>query len=180
MEKEDSFRLIKVTNRILMKALYLSFTAILLSLGIYQVDIKQPEREKTNYTALADTSEFDQKKAIAKLREQIKGLENDPSGEVYKNIQMLNRVPAGRLISIMEMGYSRSLGVTCIHCHDPENWSSDEKAEKVITREMSKMVAQINNDLLADIEALGDRTAIVNCTTCHRGQKKPALNMDDN
>ena len=63
MEKEDSFRLIKVTNRILMKALYLSFTAILLSLGIYQVDIKQPEREKTNYTALADTSEFDQKKS---------------------------------------------------------------------------------------------------------------------
>lgn len=74
----------------------------------------------------------------------------------------------------MEFGYAKSLGVTCIHCHDTKAWSSDKKPEKVITREMSKMIGH-----LANINALGDRTATVNCTTCHRGQVKPALNMMD-
>ncbi len=126
-----------------------------------------------------DTSEFDQEKALAELREQIKGSENEPSSEVYLNVQMLGRVPAGRLLRIMEMGYSRSLGVTCIHCHDPNDWSSDEKKEKIITREMSKMVREINGELLPAIESFSDKRASVNCTTCHRGDIKPALNMPD-
>lgn len=127
----------------------------------------------------ADTSGFDQEEALKKLRESIKGKEDQPSSEVWKNIKMFDRVPAGRLLSIMEMGYSRSLGVTCIHCHNPEDYSSDEKMEKLITREMAGMVRKINSELLANIKELGDRRAIVNCTTCHRGQKKPALNMEE-
>jgi hypothetical protein len=42
---------------------------------------------------------------------------------------------------------------------------------------MSKMVATINNDLLESIPNLKGPNAIVNCTTCHRGQVKPALNL---
>ncbi|MBO6522813.1 MAG: c-type cytochrome [Balneolaceae bacterium] len=127
-------------------------------------------------TSQPDTSEFDQEKALAELREQIKGYENEPSSEVYTNIQFLKDVPAGRLLRIMEMGYSRSLGVTCTHCHNPDDWSSDEKKEKIITRKMSEMGRTINMELRG-IDELSDRRVAVNCTTCHRGDVKPALNM---
>lgn len=141
------------------------------------------ESNKTVNTAQAiiqpDTSGFDKEKALAELREQIKGRENEPSSEVYKNIQFLSNVPAGRLLRIMEFGYSRSLGVTCTHCHNPADWSSDEKKEKTITRKMSEMGRVINTELLTDIEELNDRRVAVNCTTCHRGDTKPALNMPD-
>lgn len=130
-------------------------------------------------TVLADTSGFDQEKALKELRESIKGKEDMPSVKVWKNVQMFTQLPAERLLSIMEKGYARSLGVTCIHCHNPKDYGSDEKQEKLITREMALMVRKINSELLANIEELGDRRAIVNCTTCHRGQKKPALFMED-
>lgn len=162
-----------------MKAILLVIAAISVSFGTSKIPTSATENLTITSTFDPDTSEFDQKKALAELRKQIKGYENEPSENVYENIQILNNVPAGRLLSIMEFGYAKSLGVTCTHCHDTSAWSSDKKTEKVITREMSKMVGQINRDLLANINALGDRTAIVNCTTCHRGQVKPALNLDE-
>jgi hypothetical protein len=163
-----------------MKAILLTITALLVSFGVSKVQIEDKEFTQIEFIDQPDTSEFDQKKALAELRKQINGWEKEPSEEIYENIQTLNKVPAGKLLAIMEFGYAKSLGVTCTHCHDPNNWSSDEKAEKIITREMSKMVNEINSNILANIGALGDRTAIVNCTTCHRGQIKPALNLDDN
>ncbi len=139
----------------------------------------EPEVQSSSIIAISqpDTSEFDQEKALAELREQIKGYENEPSSEVYTNIQFLKDVPAGRLLRIMEIGYSRSLGVTCTHCHNPNDWSSDEKKEKIITRKMSEMGRKINMELLRGIDELSDRRVAVNCTTCHRGDIKPVLNM---
>lgn len=121
--------------------------------------------------------EFNQPAAIAKLKEQIKGKENEPAETVFKNIQMLKGTPAGRLLAIMEFGYARSLGVSCNHCHVPEKWESEEKNTKQIARDMSDMVKKINGDLLKNIKNLKSETPIINCTTCHRGQTKPALNL---
>jgi hypothetical protein len=39
------------------------------------------------------------------------------------------------------------------------------------------MVARINGELLKGIPNLKGPNAVVNCTTCHRGQVKPALDM---
>lgn len=39
---------------------------------------------------------FDQAAALAKLREQIKGRETEPAEKVFKNMQMLKQMPAGR------------------------------------------------------------------------------------
>ena len=120
---------------------------------------------------------FDQAAAIAKLKEQIKGHEQEPAEKVFKNMQTaLKTQPAARILGIMEGGYSRSLGVTCTHCHNPEKWESDEKDAKGIARDMSAMAAKINNDLLKNIKNLS-KNPIINCTTCHRGQVKPALNL---
>jgi hypothetical protein len=120
---------------------------------------------------------FDQKAAVAKLRDQIKGRENEPSDKVYKNIQTLKTIPAGRLLAIMEFGYARSLGVDCTHCHIPDKWESEEKTQKQTARDMLAMMGKINGDLLKSIKNLKSETPTVNCTTCHRGEVKPALNL---
>jgi hypothetical protein len=120
---------------------------------------------------------FDQAAAVAKLREQIKGREQEPAGTVFKNIQTMKGRPAGQLLAVMQMGYARSLGVDCTHCHVPEKWESDEKPQKQIARDMSAMVAKINGESLKGIKNLKSETPTINCTTCHRGQVKPALNL---
>ena len=122
-------------------------------------------------------AEFNQPAAIAKLKEQIKGRETEPAETVFKNIRTLKGVPAGRLLAIMEMGYARSLGVTCTHCHTAEKWDAEDKPTKQIAREMAAMVRTINTGLLKNIKNLKSETPTVNCTTCHRGQTKPALNL---
>lgn len=122
---------------------------------------------------------FDQAQKIAELTKQIAGKENLPAEQVFKNIQVLKGIPAGRLLRIMELGYSRSLGVNCTHCHVVDQWDKDDKPTKPIAREMSKMVQTINNDLLKPIKNLKGPNPIVNCTTCHRGQIKPALNLPE-
>ena len=121
--------------------------------------------------------EFDQAAAIAKLREEIKGKEKEPAETVFKNIQSMKGVPAGRLLAIMEFGYARSLGVNCTYCHTPDNWASEDKTKKQIARDMSAMAGRINNELLTGIKNLKGPKPTINCTTCHRGQAIPALNL---
>lgn len=122
-------------------------------------------------------ADFDKTAALAQLREMIKGKEQEPAEKVFKNIQTLKGVPAARVLGIMDFGYSRSLGVDCTHCHVPDKWESDEKRPKGVTREMVLMVGKINNDLLKSIKGLASEKPTVNCTTCHRGEIKPATNM---
>ena len=122
---------------------------------------------------------FDQAAAIAKLKEQIKGRENEPASKVFKNVNaaMLKDAPAGRLLAVMEFGFARSLGVNCTHCHVPDKWESEDKPQKQIAREMSAMAAQINGEMLKEIKGLKSSAPTINCTTCHRGELKPALNL---
>src|SRR3954464_6568679 len=114
---------------------------------------------------------------VAEVRKTIAGKETLPASQVFKNIKMLNDVPAGRLLAIMNVGYGKSLGVSCTHCHVAGEWEKEEKTQKQTARDMSKMAATINNDLLKNIPNLKGPNAVVNCTTCHRGQVKPALNI---
>ena len=137
------------------------------------------------YIAAAQTTptppvtEFDQKAAIAKLREQIKGKEQLPASEVFKNVQtpMLKQRPAAQLLAVMEFGFARSLGVNCTHCHVPDKWESEDQPQKQIAREMSAMVTTLNDTMLKGIKNLKGATPTVNCTTCHRGEIRPALNL---
>jgi hypothetical protein len=122
-------------------------------------------------------AEFNQADAIAKHREQIKGKEKEPAEKVFKNIQTLKGVPAARLLAVMEFGYARSLGVNCTHCHTPEKWETEDKNTKQIARDMSAMVKTINGELLKGIKNLKSAAPTINCTTCHRGQIVPALNL---
>ncbi len=100
------------------------------------------------------------------------GKENLPASEVFKNIQVLKDAPAGRLLAIMRVAYAASLGVECSHCHVPGEWEKDDKAPKATARQMWAFMRETNQKLAAIKQGAG-----INCTTCHRGQVKPALNL---
>jgi hypothetical protein len=127
--------------------------------------------------AAPDTTAAVRDRMAKEVLASIAGHETEPAGQVFKNIKSLNAVPASRLVAIMNNGYGRSLGVTCAHCHVVGQWASDAKPEKQIARDMIAMAATINTQLLANIKNLKGPQPIVNCTTCHRGSVKPALNM---
>jgi len=110
------------------------------------------------------------------ISDRIAGRENEPAEQVFKNIQIpwLKKAPAGRFIRIMNLGYSRALGVACTHCHVESDFSSDLKRPKRAAREMAEMHHAIN-ERLAKMENLEDAPdqRFVNCSTCHRGAVDP-------
>lgn len=122
-------------------------------------------------------SGFDEEGALAALRAQIAGKEKLPARDVFENVQLMGEVPAGRLLAIMQMGYSRALGVSCDHCHVPDMWEVDDKDPKKTARDMIRMTRAINEEYLKKIATLQRENPAVNCTTCHRGQLKPALKL---
>jgi Photosynthetic reaction centre cytochrome C subunit len=107
----------------------------------------------------------------------IAGREGAPAESVFKNIKILKGMPAGRVPRIMNMGFGKSLGVSCRHCHVPGHWADDDKPQKQIARDMWDMVGTINKQMLPNIKNLRSTQPTVNCTTCHRGAIKPALNL---
>ena len=126
--------------------------------------------------AALDSVNFDTKKAIAKLEASIKGKENAPAESVWKNIKGFTGMPAGRVLKVMEMGFSPALGVNCLHCHKADDYASDDKRPKRAAREMMAYTGAVNTRL-REVKELQSKEPAVNCTTCHRGQVKPALNM---
>ena len=155
-----------------------SFGLTLGLMGFWICTTRSVSRVGSNEGASTQEREqFDQNQKLAELTKRITGQENKPAEEVFKNIQILKGMPAARLLKVMELGYAKSLGVNCAHCHVVDQWEKDDKPAKQVTREMIKMVGGINNDYLKNIKNLKSETPIVNCTTCHRGQVKPALNL---
>jgi len=161
----------------------LATALVLLTAWLVSARLTSNARAGENQNAAAPTTKtekpFDQAQALAKLRESIAGKENEPAEKVFKNIQLLKGIPAARLLRIMELGYSRSLGVTCTHCHVPPEWEKEDKPTKQIARDMAAMAANINNEQLKKIKNLKSENPVINCTTCHRGQIKPALNLPE-
>ena len=162
-------------------------TLLLLSAAAIAAAGRQPEPAKNEAARRPEPSgpaakpakpKFDEAKALADLRKEIAGKENEPAGKVFMDIDVMQNVTAGQLLAIMEKGYARSLGVTCTHCHIPGQWESNEKKEKEAARGMIRMNATINNELLPKVRGLDtDHKPLVNCTTCHRGQVRPALQL---
>ena len=110
----------------------------------------------------------------ASVLRSIAGRENQPAESVFKNIKIFKGVPAGRLVNIMNMGFGRSLGVSCGFCHVPGKWDLDDKEEKNTARLMFAMVQTINRDFISKVPVdSGVPAPVVNCMTCHRGMPRP-------
>jgi hypothetical protein len=111
-----------------------------------------------------------------RVLEKIAGRENEPAEKVFKNIQIpwLKNTPAVRFLRIMNLGYSRALGVACTHCHVEQDFSSDDKRPKRAARDMAYMHKAINDQLqkMQNLD-LKPEQRFINCTTCHRGAINP-------
>ena len=117
----------------------------------------------------------DVEKEIKELKERIKGKEDKPVSEVFKNIKAFDpKMPAGKLPDIMG-NWSKDLGVNCKTCHVMDQWDSDDQITKETARGMVQMVNNINAKELKNIKGLDSDTRI-GCWTCHRGSKKPESN----
>ena len=164
--------------KLIVAAVTMVGSGIFLAVGSHtSAPIERTVSAQATPTPPAAAPAFDQAAAIAALKEQIKGHENDPAPTVFKNIKFMTTTPAGRLLAVMQFGFSRSLGVDCTHCHVPGKWDLDEKPEKQIARDMSDMNTKIHKELLRNIKNLKGPNPLINCTTCHRGQVKPALDL---
>jgi hypothetical protein len=101
--------------------------------------------------------------------ESLKLSEDDakkPAGEVYRNLKILNKAPAGSLAMNMSI-YASALGVSCDHCHVPGRWESGEKAAKNTARLMLGMFSEFPKYFDAA------RQPSMQCYSCHQGAVKP-------
>ena len=119
----------------------------------------------------------EREKYVQEVLAAIKGRETEPAEAVFKNIQRFKGVPAGRLPMIMSMGFSRSLGVSCTHCHTAGEWDRNDKRPKEAAREMVTMSRKINYELLPQVKNLAGKKPGINCTTCHRGEIVPSHDL---
>jgi hypothetical protein len=103
------------------------------------------------------------------------------SGE--RNLKVLPKdISDADLDSIMET-YSKQLNVSCDFCHansklnqNDLDYSSDDKPEKEITRQMMRMTAAINKDFFdyTIVYKAAEKMA-VSCFTCHDGFPRPEM-----
>jgi len=89
----------------------------------------------------------------------------ETAGEKFKNITVLNDMPADQLGKVMNI-FSASLGKNCSFCHVEDKFDLDEKKEKATAREMIKMTVELNK------EHFRGRPEI-SCNTCHGGKERP-------
>lgn len=87
------------------------------------------------------------------------------SGEVFKNLKVLNDTPSDLLLPSMEF-ITSSLGVHCEYCHVEKTFEKDDKKPKQTAREMMRMVQEINSTRFQGRQE-------VTCYSCHRGSPKP-------
>ncbi len=117
--------------------------------------------------------------------------------DVYKNIQVLNGMPADQMLTTMRF-IRASLGVACTWCHvEPREgeakpdataaknqaarvypgWWADEPAREIdtprkqIARKMMRMTAAMNKENFGG-------SNVITCFTCHRGNLHPAANYE--
>ena len=131
-------------------------STILITAGLYLLAVE-------SRTAALDSPTSRQSSAVEERKVE----------QVYKNIQVLNGLPASELDGVMEF-MSAALGVGCTHCHTNQ-WDSDSKTSKLGTRRMILMTRAINKENFSGNPA-------ITCYTCHQGQPRtvplPPVDLD--
>jgi len=91
--------------------------------------------------------------------------EGKTAEQVYKNIKVLRGTPADSFNQTMHL-ISGQLGVDCEYCHLEKDRVSDEVEAKRTTRQMMRMMNDINKRSF-------NGKQVVTCYTCHRGSPAP-------
>lgn len=93
-----------------------------------------------------------------------------------RNLKVLPKnIEHEELEKIMKQ-FNAALGVKCNHCHAPSktdpkklDFSSDEKSEKEVARNMMRMTTKINKKYFSK----GGEASAISCMTCHNGKAHP-------
>ena len=128
-----------------------------------------PQQDSARFARM--NAEVEQK--LGDLRKRIVGQESKPATEVFKNIKSLKDLNAGALADRMGI-WSRSLGISCEHCHTVDKWETEDKGEKEAARGMDLMMGEINSKLIVNVKNLDSKVPSVTCWTCHQGRVKPS------
>jgi hypothetical protein len=105
----------------------------------------------------------------------IAGKEQLPASQVFKNVNYLANTSARTFVQIMNGGYAKALGVSCLHCHVEGDFASDEKRPKRAAREMQIMHRMVNQELakMQNIQTPPTANRAISCIACHRGETIP-------
>jgi tetratricopeptide (TPR) repeat protein len=121
--------------------------------------------------------------ALLTAQEGKKDIYADP-----QNLKVLPEDISSNELSNTMKGFALGLGVRCENCHvgeagqplDTFDFESDEKAMKRKARVMVRMLADINEDYVPQLNEIEDaRRTEVRCVTCHRGRPQPKLIEDE-
>ena len=88
-----------------------------------------------------------------------------------KNLQVLPKTLTKDEIKPIMRAQAKALGVECDFCHDVPDMASDKIAAKNISRQMMKMMAEINDKWLKGMKD-ADKNKVT-CGTCHQGHEQP-------
>lgn len=108
------------------------------------------------------------------------------SREQYTNLKVLPKDIKPEDLRGLMNSFTRALGVRCIHCHVGEegkpfrfqDFALDDKPTKRKAREMLRMVQDINDKYLDNLEVRAVPPVRVVCITCHRGVTQPRTLQD--
>ena len=127
--------------------------------------------KQTNIDSLAAERERLTQEVLA----SIKGHEADMANTLFKNVKTLSGkegIKATHFLAVMNY-WGEALGVSCTHCHNTGDWSSDEKPAKITARGMYALRHIINKQISLEVEGLSTVKPLVNCGTCHRCKTIP-------
>jgi len=92
------------------------------------------------------------------------------AGQVYQNVKVLGNLDVAnfaRLMVAITAWVAPEQG--CTYCHAADNFATDDKYTKIVSRRMIEMTQSINSGWKPHVAETG-----VTCYTCHRGQPVPA------
>jgi hypothetical protein len=72
------------------------------------------------------------------------------------------------------MAWSRQLGVTCVHCHNLENFKDKAKLTFKTALKHSQMVRVLQDEVFTERDKGNALKIKVDCYMCHRGKDLPA------
>ena len=122
-----------------------------------------------------DSLEDERQRYIKEILNSIKGKESVMADSIFKNINTFTgdqSIKVTHFLAVMDY-WGEALGVSCNGCHNTKDWASDEKKEKNMARGMYNLRQIINKEISVNIENEGKIKPLVNCGTCHRGNKIP-------
>jgi len=114
---------------------------------------------------------------VDSIMRAIAGREQQPAGQVFKNVKSLKDMPAAAFLKNMDENYGRGLGMSCGNCHVIGKYDEDTRKNKRVARDMQEMTDYINTVRLANIKELDEDYVKVTCVTCHAGSGHPKATM---